>query len=64
MEKPQIYKKLTEEMVLKAVKEAQKKYKRETFFVFFPLNWEIQRAIDEEVLKQIRNKVYGNSSGF
>lgn len=54
MENLKTYKKLTEEMVLKAVKEAQKKYKKGDFFVFFPLNWEAQRAIDEEMLKQLR----------
>ena len=54
MENLKTYMKLTEEMVLKAVEEVQKKYKKEDLFVFFPLNWEAQRAIDEEMLKQLR----------
>lgn len=54
MENLKTYKKLTEEMVLRAVEEVQKKYKKKDLFVFFPLNWEAQRAIDEEMLKQLR----------
>jgi len=54
METLKTYKKLTEEMVLKAIEEVQKKYKEEDLFVFFPLNWEAQKAIEEEMLKQIR----------
>lgn len=56
MENLKTYKKLNEEMVLKAVKEAQKKYKEGDFFVFFPLNWGAQRAIDEEMLKQLSQR--------
>lgn len=51
------YKKFTEEMVPKAIEEVQKKYKKGDLFVFFPLNWRAQRAIDEEMLKQLRQNM-------
>lgn len=43
-------------MALKAVEKVQKKYKEEDLFVFFPLNWEVQKVVDEEILKQIREQ--------
>lgn len=57
MENLKTYKKLTEEMVLKAIEEVQKKYKKEDLFVFFPLDWKAQREIDNEMLKQLRKNL-------
>ena len=57
METLKTYKKLTEEMVLKAVEEVQKKYKKEDLFVFFPLDWKAQGEIDNDMLQQLRKNL-------
>lgn len=51
------YRELTEEMVLKAIEEVQKKQREGEFLVFFPLNWRADRAIKEEMLRQLRKNV-------